>query len=249
MPYGFHLQNSPAQIDLRDDVDRPMVLLSTSGTRLMCEAATRGAAYAGVPSEHHRAGEGAGRKRTNTCSLRSRYARGVSRRGSARLRLDRGAAGRRGLRARGATDAQRPRAVGRRLASRISPVAEAPPTCATPVRPTTSSSSSSTSTISTEASRSSTPRSRWETRLDRGVDDARPRGHGPDPRRPDIDERVRAWQPGDRAEWRTPGDRRLRPLRAPAAPGVPLALLGRSLRAPRPPGGERRVGRTAGRGR
>ena len=46
MPYGFHLQNSPAQIDLRDDVDRPMVLLSTSGTRLMCEAATRGAGYA-----------------------------------------------------------------------------------------------------------------------------------------------------------------------------------------------------------
>jgi len=46
MPYGFHLQNSPAQIDLREDVERPMVLLSTSGTRLMCEAAANGTGYA-----------------------------------------------------------------------------------------------------------------------------------------------------------------------------------------------------------
>jgi 2-phosphosulfolactate phosphatase len=46
MPYGFHLQNSPAEIERRTDTERPMVLLSTSGTRLMCEAAASGAAYA-----------------------------------------------------------------------------------------------------------------------------------------------------------------------------------------------------------
>ncbi|HET9180163.1 MAG TPA: 2-phosphosulfolactate phosphatase [Terriglobia bacterium] len=36
MPFGFHLNNSPAEIDLRTDIDRPMVLLSTSGSRLIC---------------------------------------------------------------------------------------------------------------------------------------------------------------------------------------------------------------------
>jgi 2-phosphosulfolactate phosphatase len=46
MPYGFHLQNSPAEIERRTDIERPMVLLSTSGTRLMCEAAASGLAYA-----------------------------------------------------------------------------------------------------------------------------------------------------------------------------------------------------------
>jgi len=47
MPYGFHLQNSPAQIERHDEIGRPMVLLSTSGTRLMCEAAAAApAAYA-----------------------------------------------------------------------------------------------------------------------------------------------------------------------------------------------------------
>ena len=35
LPYGFHLQNSPAALNVRSDVERPMVLLSTSGTRLM----------------------------------------------------------------------------------------------------------------------------------------------------------------------------------------------------------------------
>jgi 2-phosphosulfolactate phosphatase len=44
MPYGFHVQNSPAQIERHDEVGRPMVLLSTSGTRLMCEAAATGQA-------------------------------------------------------------------------------------------------------------------------------------------------------------------------------------------------------------
>jgi len=42
MPYGFDLQNSPALVD-QLTAHREIVLLSTSGTRLMCEAATAGA--------------------------------------------------------------------------------------------------------------------------------------------------------------------------------------------------------------
>jgi 2-phosphosulfolactate phosphatase len=38
VPYGFDLNNSPAELATRDDVDRPMILLSTSGTRLLWEA-------------------------------------------------------------------------------------------------------------------------------------------------------------------------------------------------------------------
>ena len=38
VPHGFHLANSPAAVALRSDVSRPMILLSTSGTRLLCEA-------------------------------------------------------------------------------------------------------------------------------------------------------------------------------------------------------------------
>jgi 2-phosphosulfolactate phosphatase len=41
MPYGFHIQNTPALLDGLDGPERPMVLLSTSGTRLMYEAADR----------------------------------------------------------------------------------------------------------------------------------------------------------------------------------------------------------------
>jgi len=37
MPYGFHLQNSPAQLESRTDIDRPMILLSSSGTRLITD--------------------------------------------------------------------------------------------------------------------------------------------------------------------------------------------------------------------
>jgi 2-phosphosulfolactate phosphatase len=40
MPYGFDLTNSPAQLEERTDVERPMVLLSTSGTRLITTAPT-----------------------------------------------------------------------------------------------------------------------------------------------------------------------------------------------------------------
>jgi 2-phosphosulfolactate phosphatase len=35
MPYGFDMNNSPAHLAMREDIGRPMILLSTSGTRLM----------------------------------------------------------------------------------------------------------------------------------------------------------------------------------------------------------------------
>src|SRR5215471_16194232 len=35
MPYGFDLNNSPAELAIRTDIHRPMLLLSTSGTRLI----------------------------------------------------------------------------------------------------------------------------------------------------------------------------------------------------------------------
>ena len=38
MPDGFHLHNSPAEMARRTDIHRPMILLSTSGTRLIAEA-------------------------------------------------------------------------------------------------------------------------------------------------------------------------------------------------------------------
>jgi 2-phosphosulfolactate phosphatase len=46
MPYGFHLQNSPAEMDRRVALERPVILLSTSGTALLCEAARHGTTYA-----------------------------------------------------------------------------------------------------------------------------------------------------------------------------------------------------------
>ena len=39
MPYGFDLTNSPAQIATRNDVERPMVLVSSSGTSLLLNSA------------------------------------------------------------------------------------------------------------------------------------------------------------------------------------------------------------------
>ena len=45
MPVGFDLTNSPAQIAKRTDVDRPMVLVSSSGTQLMLNAAGAEAVY------------------------------------------------------------------------------------------------------------------------------------------------------------------------------------------------------------
>lgn len=45
MPYGFDLTNSPAHIDARWDIERPMILLSSSGTQLIHEARKGQAAY------------------------------------------------------------------------------------------------------------------------------------------------------------------------------------------------------------
>lgn len=46
LPFGFHLQNSPLEMDRRVELERPVILLSTSGTALLCEAAARGVTYA-----------------------------------------------------------------------------------------------------------------------------------------------------------------------------------------------------------
>ena len=46
MPYGFELNNSPAALASRRDVDRPLVLLSTSGTRTITEACRADEVYA-----------------------------------------------------------------------------------------------------------------------------------------------------------------------------------------------------------
>jgi 2-phosphosulfolactate phosphatase len=44
-PHGFHMNNSPAELSLRQDVARPVVLLSSSGTRLIHEAEACEALY------------------------------------------------------------------------------------------------------------------------------------------------------------------------------------------------------------
>lgn len=44
-PYGFDLQNSPTQIEAIEPSQRPIILLSTSGTRLIAEAAGHGKTY------------------------------------------------------------------------------------------------------------------------------------------------------------------------------------------------------------
>jgi 2-phosphosulfolactate phosphatase len=44
-PYGFDLQNSPAQIVRLERCERPLILLSTSGTRLIAEAVRHGVTY------------------------------------------------------------------------------------------------------------------------------------------------------------------------------------------------------------
>ncbi len=40
-PYGFDMQNSPSELVALKERHRPIILLSTSGTRLVAEAATR----------------------------------------------------------------------------------------------------------------------------------------------------------------------------------------------------------------
>jgi 2-phosphosulfolactate phosphatase len=46
MPYGFDLNNSPAALARRRDTERPVILLSTTGTRLLCESGPCEAVYA-----------------------------------------------------------------------------------------------------------------------------------------------------------------------------------------------------------
>src|SRR5271167_3380088 len=46
-PYGFDLQNSPSQIEALEASSRPIILLSTSGTRLIAEAVQHGVTYLG----------------------------------------------------------------------------------------------------------------------------------------------------------------------------------------------------------
>jgi 2-phosphosulfolactate phosphatase len=45
-PYGFDMQNSPCEMEDLNSASRPIILLSTSGTRLMAEAAERGVCLA-----------------------------------------------------------------------------------------------------------------------------------------------------------------------------------------------------------
>ena len=47
MPFGFDLNNSPAELARRSDVDRPIVLLATSGTPLIVNARGADAVYLG----------------------------------------------------------------------------------------------------------------------------------------------------------------------------------------------------------
>jgi 2-phosphosulfolactate phosphatase len=52
MPYGFDLTNSPAELAARTDVSRPMILLSTSGTKLITDAGASKAVYIGSLRGH-----------------------------------------------------------------------------------------------------------------------------------------------------------------------------------------------------
>jgi 2-phosphosulfolactate phosphatase len=45
MPVGFDLTNSPAQLAIRPDISRPLVLLSSTGTRLIYELRDRKSVY------------------------------------------------------------------------------------------------------------------------------------------------------------------------------------------------------------
>jgi 2-phosphosulfolactate phosphatase len=51
-PFGFHLNNSPAALARRTDIERPMILLSTTGTRLICESGPCEAVYVACLRNH-----------------------------------------------------------------------------------------------------------------------------------------------------------------------------------------------------
>lgn len=44
-PYGFHMTNSPAELAVREDVHRPMVIVSSSGTQLLINSVGSNAIY------------------------------------------------------------------------------------------------------------------------------------------------------------------------------------------------------------
>lgn len=52
MPYGFDITNSPATIAARDDVERPMILLSSSGTQLVHNAQHASTTYIACLRNH-----------------------------------------------------------------------------------------------------------------------------------------------------------------------------------------------------
>ncbi len=52
MPFGFHMNNSPAELALRTDISRPVVLLSSSGTKLMHAAGRCEAGYVACFRNH-----------------------------------------------------------------------------------------------------------------------------------------------------------------------------------------------------
>jgi 2-phosphosulfolactate phosphatase len=52
VPPAFHLSNSPAALVRRADVERPMVLVSSSGTQLLCSARGCAAVYIGCFRNH-----------------------------------------------------------------------------------------------------------------------------------------------------------------------------------------------------
>lgn len=51
-PYGFSLDNSPAALADRSDVERPLILLSTAGTRVICGAQPQQAVYVACLRNH-----------------------------------------------------------------------------------------------------------------------------------------------------------------------------------------------------
>ena len=52
MPATFDMNNSPAELSQRSDIERPLVLLSSSGTKLMCNAMGSDAVYVACFRNH-----------------------------------------------------------------------------------------------------------------------------------------------------------------------------------------------------
>lgn len=52
MPAMFDMNNSPAELSLRSDISRPLVLLSSSGSKLMCNAMQSDAAFVACFRNH-----------------------------------------------------------------------------------------------------------------------------------------------------------------------------------------------------